>query len=96
MYIAIFSVVFITIVRPLLANKTQKLKYSEMPRTKVMQIILDAMKYARKEGDLVREELLFGRMLDLMRDPNLVCCVSDQALRYREENIYHRFKTNKE
>lgn len=92
MYIAILSIVFVSLVRPLLANKTTKLRYQELPRNKVMLIILDAMRYARLEDDFIKEQLLFCRMIDIMRDPEMVQDVSDNALRYREENIFKRFK----
>lgn len=91
MYIAIFSIVFVSMVRPLLANQTTKLRYQELPRNKVILIILDAMRYARLEDDLVKEQLLFCRLLDIMRDPEMVQQVTDNAVRYREENIYNRF-----
>lgn len=79
-------------VRPLLANKTTQLRTSELPRNKVILIILDAIRYARLEDDLVKEQLLFCRLIDIMRDPEMVQQVTDNSLRYREENIYKRFK----
>ena len=94
MYIAIFSLVFVSMVRPMLSGITGKLRMAEIPRNKIILIILDAMKYARKEGDLIKEQLLYGRLIDIMRDPEMISQVSDNILRYREENIFNRFIHN--
>lgn len=91
MYSLILSVVFVSLIRPLLSGKTTKLRLAELPRTEIMMIMLDAMTYARLEGDLVKEQLLFCRMIDIMRDPDMIQHVSDRTLRYREEDIYDRF-----
>lgn len=91
MYSLILSVVFVSLVRPLLTGKTTKLRMEELPRNEIMMIMIDAMTYARLEGDLVKEQLLFCRMIDIMRDPDMVEHVSDRTLRYREEDIYDRF-----
>lgn len=91
MYSLILSIVFVSLIRPLLAGKTTKLRLEELPRSEILTIFTDAMKYARLERDLVKEDLLFARMIDIMRDPDMVQHVSDRVLRYREEEIYDRF-----
>jgi hypothetical protein len=55
MYSLILSVVFVSIIRPLLSGKTTKLRLEELPRNEIMMIMIDAMTYARIEGDMVKE-----------------------------------------
>jgi len=72
MYSLILSIVFVSLIRPLLAGKTTKLRLEELPRSEILTIFTDAMRYARLERDLVKEDLLFSRMMDIMRDPDMV------------------------
>jgi hypothetical protein len=68
-----------------------KLGFSEMPRNENICIILEAMNFARMDDDLLLEELLLYRLLDIMRDYDKVFKVTDSTLRYRERNLYERY-----
>ena len=62
-----------------------------MARTQLVDVLLDAISFARKEDDLVKEQLLYSRMMDVMRDPDVVEKVSGKTLRARENSIFNRF-----
>ena len=55
-------------------------------------MILDAMHFARLDDDLLLEDLLYERLMDIMRDYDKVYRVTDSTMLYRELNLYERFR----
>lgn len=51
------------------------------------------MHSARLDNDLLLEEFIFLRLMDIMRDYDKVYQVTDSTLRYREENLYQRYRS---
>jgi hypothetical protein len=87
----IFVYFAISILRPAIFGQSIRLGLSEMPRNENILMILQAMNFARKDNDLLLEELLLYRLLDIMRDYDKVFKVTDSTLRYRERNLYERY-----
>lgn len=67
----------------------------ELPRNEILQVLLDAMHFARIDKDLLLEDLLYQRLIDIMRDYDLLFQVTDSTLLNREKNINDRFKSLK-
>lgn len=93
LYSLIFVGLAISIIRPLIFGQTTKLGFSEMPRNQIIFMMLDAMHSARLDNDLLLEEFIFLRLMDIMRDYDKVYQVTDSTLRYREENLYQRYRS---
>lgn len=92
LYSLIFSMIFLSFIRPQLTGKTTNLGAYQLPRTEVFQILLDGMESSRKEKELIKEQLLFSRLIDIMRDPSTVAQTTGKVLRSRETNVYERFQ----
>ena len=56
-------------------------------------MILEAMNFARLDGDLLLEDMLFDRLIDILRDYDTVVKVTDSAMLNREKNLYERYKS---
>lgn len=95
LYSLIFIGIAISIVRPMIFGNTLKLGLEELPRSEILQMLLDAMHWARIDKDLLLEELLWERLTDVMRDLDLLYHVTDSNLNEREKNLYDQFKTDK-
>jgi hypothetical protein len=95
LYSLIFIGIAISIVRPMIFGNTLKLGLEELPRSEILQMLLDAMHCARIDKDLLLEELLWERLTDVMRDLDLLYHVTDSNLNEREKNLYDQFKTDK-
>ena len=92
MYSLIFGWLAITIIRPALFGQSVKLGFSELPRNQIIMMLLDAMHYARIDGDMILEDLLYERLTDIMRDYDEIVQVTDSTRLYREKNLYEKFK----
>ena len=66
-----------------------------MPRGEFFWVLLDGMKTAREDGDLLKENLLFCQMLDILRDPNLVKQMTRKQLQYRQVGLAEQFSKGK-
>lgn len=82
-------------VRPAIFGNTLKIGLEELPRSEVLEMLLNAMHFARIDKDLLLEELLWERLTDIMRDYDLLYKVTDSNLLERERNINDRFKEEK-
>lgn len=82
-------------VRPAIFGNTLKINMEELPRNEVLQVLLDAMHFARIDKDLLLEDLLYQRLIDVMRDLDLMYKATDSTLLQREKNINDRFKAIK-
>lgn len=51
-------------------------------------MILDALEYARLEGDLVREEMLYFAIVDIMRNPEQFRAITQNIFTDREELLH--------
>jgi uncharacterized protein YjgD (DUF1641 family) len=83
------------VVRPAIFGNTLKIGLEELPRSEVLEMLLNAMHFARIDKDLLLEELLWERLTDIMRDYDLLYKVTDSNLLERERNINDRFKEEK-
>jgi len=92
LYSLIFGYLAISIIRPAIFGQTLTLGFSEMPRNQIIVMILDAMHFARLDDDLLLEDLLYERLMDIMRDYDKVFQVTDSTMLYREKNLYERFR----
>lgn len=95
LYSLIFIGIAISIVRPMIFGNTLKIGLEQLPRSQILQMLLDAMHCARIDKDLLLEELLWERLTDIMRDYDLLYQVTDSNLLERERNLYDQFKTDK-
>lgn len=95
LYSLIFIGIAISVVRPAIFGNTLKITMEELPRSEILQIFLDAMHFARIEKDLLLEDMLYQRLIDIMRDYDLLSQVTDSTLLQREKNINDRFKSLK-
>ena len=57
---------------------------------------MDAIEFARREEDLVKEQLLFSKLVDMLRDPDSIEKVTGKNIRARENDIYERFLKDKQ
>jgi len=46
--------------------------YTDIPEPEKLICLLDAIRYAQYEGDYLREELLFYKLVDILRNPESV------------------------
>lgn len=69
-----------------------KLNDSEMPGAEFFRVLLDGMKCARADGDLIRENLLYFRMIDIFRAPDLVKTMTKKELDFRRVKLKDRFQ----
>ena len=72
LYTVIFSVVALAVIRPSFLGKTFNLTDQEMKRTELIELFLNGIESARDDGDFFKESMLFDRMIDVLRDPNLL------------------------
>lgn len=68
----IFSIIALGVVRPALLGKTFDLNVKEIQRGEFFRVFIDGMKTASDDGDLLKEGMLFDRMIDILRNPTLV------------------------
>ena len=95
LYSLIFIGIAISVVRPAIFGNTLKIGIEELPRSEILEMLLDALHFARIDKDLLLEELLYERLTDIMRDYDLLYQVTDSNLLQREKNIHDRFKNDK-
>lgn len=84
-YTLLFVVVGFNLVRKSLFGQTHMIWNSNVPEPDKILVLIDAIEYARFEGDLVREELLFFILLDIMRNPELLREMTESIFTKREE-----------
>ena len=92
-YVLLFSFVGYNILRKLFFGHTPMIWNKNIPNPDRIIVLLDAIEYARFEGDLVREELLFFTLMDIMRNIELLRGMTDSVFVKREE-LYHKGFTN--
>lgn len=88
-YMIIFIYVGLNILRRVMFNQTVQIWHTEIPRPDVILLMIDGINYARFEGDLIKEEMLFLMMMDIMRNPELLREITDSVLCARED-LYNK------
>lgn len=76
-------------------GQTVKIWQKEIPRSDVILIIIDAINYSRYEGDMIKEELLFHLLIDIMRNPEVLREITDSVLESRNELFVKRLQSGR-
>lgn len=88
-YMIIFIYVGLNIFRQVMFNQTVRIWHSDIPRPDVVLLLIDSINYARYENDLVKEELLFLMLMDIMRNPEMLREITDSVL-FTREDLYNK------
>ena len=94
-YTLLFSVIGLSVIRGSMFGQTVQIWYTEIPRSEIILVLIDAMNFARFERDLVKEEMLFFLLIDIMRSPEVLKNMTDSLLETREDQFYFRAKRQK-
>lgn len=92
MYIIIFLVIGLQLIRPAVTGQTVRIWFENIPRTDVILIIYDAIDAARREDDFIKEELLFLLIMDIMRNPDILRKLTDSELETRKDMYKDQMK----
>lgn len=65
--------------------------YTQIPEPEKIICILDAVRYAQYEGDFLREELLFFKLIDILRNPENVRTMTGNI----QQTMWHQFLSEK-
>lgn len=84
------------VLRGMFFDNMQKVWYKRMPYAEILIIVVDAMAYARNEGDLVKEELLWYFLLDVWRNPEKLKDLTDDYVNNRLKLIKERLNAKDE
>lgn len=88
-YMIIFIYVGLNILRQMMFNQTVQIWHTDIPRPDVVLLLIDSINYARYENDLVKEELLFLMLMDIMRNPEMLRGITDSVL-FTREDLYNK------
>lgn len=69
LYIFLFNYIGKNMLRKAFFDRQAMIWYTEIPEPEKLICMLDAIRYAQYEGDYLREELLFFRLVDILRNP---------------------------
>lgn len=86
-YALIFSYLGLTIIRKALLDQTHKIWTTEIPNGEKLQEFLLMIKFAREQGDLYLEEILFSRLIDLFRAPEKIRSLTGPLSEFAFEKI---------
>lgn len=87
-YLILFVGVGYNLIRKTIFGKTPFIWNTNIPDPDRLLVILDAIEYARFERDLVKEELLFFILMDILRNPELLRSMTTSVYDKREESLY--------
>jgi hypothetical protein len=88
-YMIIFIYVGLNILRQMMFNQTVQIWHTDIPRPDVVLLLIDSINYARYENDLLKEELLFLMLMDIMRSPEVLREITDSVL-FTREDLYNK------
>jgi hypothetical protein len=88
LYALIVVYIGFNFLRSLFFGQTPKIWYTNIPSPDKIIVILDALEYARLEGDLVREEMLYFAIVDIMRNPEQFRAITQNIFTDREELLH--------
>lgn len=72
-------------------NRQAMIWYTQIPEPEKIICILDAVRYAQYEGDYLREELLFFKLIDILRNPENVRTMTGNI----QQTMWHQFLSDK-
>ena len=82
-------------IRKFTFGKTTLIWYTDIPSPEVMFVLIDAIEVARMEMDLLREDILYFYMIELLRNPEDVKSLTGKMLHHQLRN-FHQHNKNQE
>ena len=83
----IFALIGLKVFKTMFFDNMPRVWYKSMPYPEILIVVIDAMSYARTEGDLIKEELLWYFLVDVMRNPAKLKDFTQDYNRTRLDNL---------
>ena len=64
-----FRYLGISIIRRFTFGRTTEIWYQEVPKPEIIMILIDAIEMAQLQEDLLKEDILFNYLIELLRNP---------------------------
>jgi hypothetical protein len=84
----LFVYIGLNLLRKIFFGRTPNIWHENIPQADAVLLVADAIEVARLDNDLVKEELLFLALIDLLRSPDRLRTYTRSIFADREDMFY--------
>lgn len=80
-----FVLIVGNVIRGAFTGQTTKIWTTDVPKAEQIIRICEGITAARVEGDIMREEILYWELIDIMRSPEMIKLISQNYLEHKKK-----------